>query len=103
MMGIRMGGFAYPATHPERIDKGQKLAAMTAEEKYYLGMVGFAGSFWGVMLKRNNFRNIPKEHTNATVGFFSELYYFEDGMDNFHNRGNRSKKYVSQSFLTGYQ
>ena len=103
MMGIRMGGFAYPATHPERIDKGQKLAAMTAEEKYYLGMVGFAGSFWGVMLKRNNFRNIPKEHTNATVGFFSELYYFEDGMDNFHNRGNRSKKYKSQSFLTGYQ
>jgi hypothetical protein len=53
------------------------------------------------MLKRNNFRNVQKHHYFDAVGFFMELAYFEDGMDNINHPGNKSKLYNSKSFLTG--
>ena len=92
---------AFPIRHPTRISKGKEFMALTATEKLVTGLIGFTGNQWGVMIKRNNFRNVPKHHTGATIGFRHATYFFEDGRDNLSNPGNRSKLYTSESFLTG--
>ena len=86
---------------PQRTELGKELYRIVAEEKYSVGLVSFAGSWLGLMIKRNNFRNVPKVHCPARAGYYAELYYFEDGKDNMHNPGNKSKLYKSESFLTG--
>ena len=50
-------------------------------------------------LRRNNVRNTPKNHFPSGFGGTKEAFYFEDGIDNMHNQGNRSKKYRSVHFL----
>ena len=101
MQNIWSEGRSYPDDHPRRIEIGRELYRTAAEEKHAFGIVGFSGNQWGTMITRNNFRNVPKHHAAATLGFFHETYYFEDGVDNFSNPGNRSKQYGSESFLTG--
>ena len=91
----------YPKNHPDRISNAKAFYAHKATEKYNNGLIGFTGNQWGTVIKRNNFRNVPKHHTAATIGFRHEVYFFEDGKDNLNNSGNKSKKYSSESFLTG--
>ncbi len=101
MNAIIAGGKGYPGMHPKRIEAGKQYYRHDAEEKYNIGIIGFAPSFRGIQFKRNNFRNVQKHHAWDAIGYYSELFYFEDGMDNLHNPGNKSKRYSSESFLTG--
>jgi len=48
-------------------------------------------------MKRNNVRNVPKNWSPAG-GHPMEWFAFEDGIDNLHNPGNRSKKYRTVNF-----
>ena len=50
-------------------------------------------------MRRNNVRNTPKNHFPSNFGGTKEAHYFEDGLDNVSNPGNRSKRYRSISFL----
>ena len=68
---------------------------------YVSPTVAFTGSRRGIFLNRNNAKNQPRNHIRDHFGFYSEAYYFEDGMDNLHHPGNRSKRYKSWSFLGG--
>jgi peptide/nickel transport system substrate-binding protein len=100
MKATRDAGFDYTVNHPERIRLAKEMLAVSVTEKYHIGIVGFAPSSVGV--KRNNFRNVPKGHEPQRVGFRTEMYYFEDGIDNLSNPGNKSRAYKSESFLTGF-
>ena len=94
-------GFGYPLAHPTRVAAGKEYYELTAETKFTTGMVSFAPAFRGIQLNRNNFRNVQKHHFTAANGAYGYLYYFEDGTDNMNHPGNKSKRYESQSFLTG--
>ena len=100
-LAVSAEGRGYPVLHPTRIEAGKKYFRLHAEEKYSIGISGFAPAFRGIQLKRNNFRNVQKHHAWDAIGYYSELFYFEDGIDNFHNEGNKSNRYSSESFLTG--
>ncbi len=92
-------GAAYSMFDPKRIELARELFRINAEEKYVIGILGFTGISRGLLLKRNNVRNIPKKHVREKYGFWVESYYFEDGIDNMNHPGNRSKRYRSVSFL----
>jgi hypothetical protein len=94
-------GQSYELMHPTRVAAGKSYFALGAENKYNIGLVHFAPAYRGIMLKRNNFRNVQKHHNWDAIGFFMDLTYFEDGRDNVNHPGNKSKKYQSESFLTG--
>ena len=100
LWNMKKEGRQFPNTHPENIRIGQEMWAMWSNQQYMLGSVSFSPNR-GIYLKRNNFRNIPKQAAPYYDGNYSELYYFEDGIDNRNHPGNRSKKYSSESFLTG--
>ena len=91
----------HPLGSPDRNRLGKSFYSQVAQNKFTTGLIAFTGNQWGIMLKRNNFRNVPKHHAPATVGYRHEVYYFEDGLDNQTNPGNKSKRYSSESFLTG--
>ena len=94
-------GTQYLPSDPRRIELGKEINKIYVAEKYSFNYVHTAGNRWGIMLKRNNFRNVPKHSFAATIGTFNEIYYFEDGLDNLTNPGNKSKRYKSESFMTG--
>ena len=94
-------GQNYELLHPTRVAEGKKYFELGAEYKFNVGLVHFAPAFRGIMLKRNNFRNVVKHQNWDAIGFSMYQTYFEDGMDNMNNPGNKSKKYASESFLTG--
>ncbi len=94
-------GQNYELLHPTRVAEGKKYFELGAEYKFNIGLVHFAPAFRGIMLKRNNFRNVVKHQNWDAIGFSMYQTYFEDGMDNMNNPGNKSKKYKSESFLTG--
>ena len=50
-------------------------------------------------IRDSNVRNVPKNHVALEGKGVLGLYYFEDGLDNMTNPGNRSKKYKSVHFL----
>ena len=81
---------------PVRVDAAKELFADNAESKYKIGGLGFTGNFRALKLKRNNVRNVQK---NWVGGAPIEAYYFEDGIDNVNNPGNRSRRYSSVNFL----
>ena len=81
---------------PVRVDMAKELFRDNALDKYKIGGLGFSGIFRALKLKRNNLRNVQK---NWVGGAPIEAYYFEDGMDNYNNPGNRSKRYSSVNFL----
>ena len=94
-------GQNFELLHPTRVVEGKKYFQLGAESKYNIGLVHFAPAFRGIMLKRNNFRNVVKHQNWDAIGFSMYQTYFEDGKDNMNNRGNKSTKYSSESFLTG--
>jgi peptide/nickel transport system substrate-binding protein len=97
---MKKEGRQFPNTHPENNRIGAEMWAMWSDQQYKIGSVSFSPAR-GIYLKRNNFRNIPKQAAPYYDGNYSELYYFEDGIDNRNHPGNKSKKYKSESFLTG--
>jgi ABC-type transport system substrate-binding protein len=98
---VLSGGQNFELLHPTRVAQGKEYFELGAEYKYNIGLVHFAPAFRGIMLKRNNFRNVVKHQNWDAIGFSMYQTYFEDGMDNMNNPGNKSKKYASESFLTG--
>ena len=101
LLDLHKDGKAHATVSPERIAIAKEMYKVIASEKLTLNFIGFAGLQWGIMFKRNNFRNVPKHHPLQAAGLRNAMYFFEDGMDNFTNPGNKSKKYSSESFLTG--
>ena len=85
--------------HPERVEMGKEFWRISAEEKYNIGYLAFMGIVRGMTMKRNNLRNVPKNHVALEAKGILGAYYFEDGLDNFNNPGNRSQKYKSVHFL----
>jgi peptide/nickel transport system substrate-binding protein len=94
-------GKAYTRFDPRRIEIGKELVTMWAEEMYALPIAAFTGSFRGMQMKRNNLLNVPRHHTSATSGYRTDTYFFENGMDNKHHPGNRSKLFQGTTFLGG--
>ena len=84
---------------PTRVEMGKEYWRIVAEEKYNIGHLAFMGIFRGMTKKRNNLRNVPKNHVALEAKGILGAYYFEDGLDNINNPGNRSQKYKSVHFL----
>ncbi len=82
-----------------RVELGKDIYRTVAESKYHIGGLAFTGIFRGMRMRRNNVRNTPKNHFPSGFGGTREAFYFEDGIDNISNEGNRSKKYTSVHFL----
>ncbi|MXY42828.1 MAG: hypothetical protein F4Y50_02000 [Dehalococcoidia bacterium] len=91
-------GWTVSLLSPKRIEAGQGLFRINAEEKYKIGGLAYAGLFRALKIKRNNMRNVPKNWSPAG-GHPMEWFYFEDGIDNLNHPGNRSKRYSSVNFL----
>ena len=91
-------GWVVSLLSPKRVAAGQELFRINSEQKYKIGGVAYAGLFRALKVKRNNMRNVPKNWSPAG-GHPVEWYYFEDGIDNLNNPGNRSKKYTTVNFL----
>ncbi len=91
-------GWTVSLLSPKRVAAGQELFRINSEQKYKIGGVAFAGLFRALKIKRNNMRNVPKNWSPAG-GHPMEWFYFEDGIDNLNNPGNRSKKYSTVNFL----
>ena len=91
-------GWTVSLLSPARVAAGQELFRINSEQKYKIGGVAYAGLFRALKLKRNNMRNVPKNWSPAG-GHPMEWFYFEDGIDNLNNPGNRSKKYGTVNFL----
>ena len=86
---------------PRRLEIGKEIFGLHATEKFDIPMIAFTGVRRGIAVVRNNFRNVPQTHVRDCWGFWRETYYFEDGVDNFHHPGNRSKRYTSTTFFGG--
>ena len=91
-------GWTVSLLSPKRVAAGQELFRINSEQKYKIGGVAFAGLFRALKIKRNNMRNVPKNWSPAG-GHPVEWFYFEDGIDNINNPGNRSKRYTTVNFL----
>ena len=91
-------GRVFSILSPKRVELGKELFRINSDEKYKIGGLAYAGLFRALALKRNNMRNMPKNWSPASA-YPIEWFYFEDGIDNVHHVGNRSKRYKSVSFL----
>ena len=92
-------GQGVPDLSPRRIELGKEIFRGVAMDKFIVGGIAFA-SDTDLRIHRNNFRNVPKNWTEGQggTGIF-ETFYFEGGIDNLNNPGNRSEMYSSVSFL----
>ena len=92
-------GWLVSMLSPKRISLGKTLFRVNSEQKYKVGGLAYAGLDDSYLkIKRNNMRNVPKNWSPAG-GHPVEWFYFEDGIDNLNNPGNRSKRYSSVNFL----
>ena len=94
-------GISYSAIDPKRIRIGQDIFGDGADQLWSLNRIGFSGAFRGLYLNRNNFRNKPITHERDHNGFTAWARFFEDGRDNYHNPGNKSKFCKSWAFIQG--
>ena len=85
--------------NPTRVEMGKEYWRIVAEEKYNIGALAFMGIFRGMTMKRNNVRNVPRNHVALEAKGILGAYYFEGGIDNLNHPGNRSQKYKSVHFL----
>ena len=90
-------GAGLKALDPRQIAVGKENTTNVMDQKWAFGTVSHVGSIY---VKRNNFINPPVQAAGQRggQGAWVELYYFEDGIDNVQNPGNRSKKFKSSSF-----
>ena len=86
---------------PRRVEMGKEMFATNADQLWGLNCCAYSGVFRGVFVTRNNFRNKPITHERDHNGFTAWARFFEDGLDNFHNPGNRSKYCQSWAFIQG--
>ena len=87
---------------PRKVELGQEMSRVVALEKYQLGTIAFTGFSRGLIVKRNNFRNVPERQIRYEHGLYNMVNAFEDGMDNYTNPGNRSRRYTSKAvFASG--
>jgi ABC-type transport system substrate-binding protein len=89
---------AYPRNDPRSIEAGRDMMKTMIDQQQMLSTVNFVAN--GIVIKRNNFRNV-RPHSNDGYANDSSQYYFEDGIDNANNPGNKSKRWKSESFMTG--
>ncbi len=95
-------GAQLPDLDPMKIELGKEMSRVVALEKYQLGTVAFTGFSRGLIVKRNNFRNVPEKQIRYEHGLYNMVNAFEDGMDNLSNPGNRSLRYTSKAvFASG--
>jgi len=83
---------------PLRVELGKGMFRINSENQLKMGGLGYAGLFRALKLKRNNLRNVPKNWSPAG-GHPVEWYYFEGGIDNMNNPGNKAKNYKTVNFL----
>jgi len=84
LQDLWLEGRKLPRLDPARIEKGKEIFRINVEEQYHIGIVGFTGSRRGIMINRNNFRNVPITHIRDKYGFQTETYYFtNDGKGNY--------------------
>ena len=95
-------GAGFTQYEPRRIEIAQEIFRMMAVEKIEIGIIIGAGAGRGMVLKRNNFRNVPKTNSAPkTPGWWPAIYYFEDGIDNINHPDNASRRYKSENLITG--
>jgi ABC-type transport system substrate-binding protein len=79
---------------PRRIEIGKEIFRIHSREKYVINTVSYSGCCGRVGMVRNNLRNF-----DLLIGVgYSQTLFFEDGIDNMNNPGNRSTKHKSWSF-----
>ena len=87
---------ALKALDPRQIELGKAMSVIMQEMKWGYGTVSHIGT---IHVKRNNMLNPAYQADKQRGGQeWGEIYFFEDGIDNVNNPGNRSKKYKSTSF-----
>ncbi len=102
MQEVWIEGAQHPQYSPGRIEAAHELYRLHAQNKFQINIVNGAGAARSLVLKRNNFRNVPITNgTTRLIGFWPALYYFEDGIDNMTNQGNRSRRYKSVNYVAG--
>ncbi len=95
-------GAQLPDLDPKKIELGKEMSRVAALEKYQLGTIAFTGFSRGLIVKRNNFRNVPERQIRYEHGLYNMVNYFEEGKDNYTNPGNRSRRYTSKAvFASG--
>jgi len=100
MLDIWDEGASASQYDPKRIEIAQELFRIMAEEKFEISIIIGAGAGRGLVLKRNNFRNVPKTNSAPkSPGWWPMIYYFEDGIDNINHPGNKSTRYKSENLL----
>ena len=85
LQDIYVKGRSLPRFSPERVELGKQIFQTNVEEKYTIGTIAFTATRRGVMVNRKNFRNVPELHIRDKYGFWTETYYFENGIGNFEN------------------
>ena len=86
LIDLKTEGFKYALYDPKRIEIGQKIFEISADQKFNVGTVGFSGHFRGIMIARNNLLNVHETHATDVHGFWSQhTYFFDGGRDNLHN------------------
>ena len=102
MQEVWIEGAQHPQYSPGRIEAAHELYRLHAQNKFQINIVNGAGAARSLVLKRNNFRNVPITNgTTRLIGYWPALYYFEDGIDNMTNPGNRSRRYKSVNYVGG--
>jgi ABC-type transport system substrate-binding protein len=101
-------GQQFPSAHPEAVRIAHEMQKLATEQQYaHSSICCSPAGGWGIVMKRNNFLNVPKHAISFWggyvhhTGWLQTQYFFEDGLDNQNNPGNRSKRFKSESFLTG--
>ena len=94
-------GLGYNNLDPKRVKAGKEMFATNADQLWALNCCAYSGVFRGIYISRNNFRNKPITHERDHNGFSAWARFFEDGIDNYHNPGNRSKYCASWAFIQG--
>jgi peptide/nickel transport system substrate-binding protein len=94
-------GLGFSNLDPRRVSAGKEMFSTNADQLWALNSTAFSGVFRGVYVSRNNFRNKPITHERDHNGFTAWAHFFEDGLDNYHNPGNRSKYCQSWAFVQG--
>jgi peptide/nickel transport system substrate-binding protein len=94
-------GLGYNNLDPKRVEAGKEMFATNADQLWALNCCAYSGVFRGIYISRNNFRNKPITHERDHNGFSAWARFFEDGVDNYHNPGNRSNYCASWAFIQG--
>ena len=77
---------------------GKDIYRISGDYHFNTNMTGFSGISRALSVKRNNVRNHARNGITGT-GQPTDQLYFEGGIDNVNNPGNRSRLYKSVSFL----